>query len=538
MQDLSIFSHLPQISSQPSGIHWTIDPKLHRYIQQLDHPNVEAIAYYLVTAPPSPINNACLTAFLAHVAFVPAHRLRATHALLQQYYTEDITDLYQLGLEIICEPRKFLSNFDVTRLIDTGYWYPNFYKWSQRKFDLRLIDKIRSQEGISGFRRTNLGLATRATPTKIVKALTHQGYPVATHPTYLALQSCLKKAVKAKRFDTANPQPVHYAEILALYRQRKVIALDADGIVSYLDQLGSAVSNYDRLRVTSIDLPLTKDGDSTLLNTIADPTNPIDTAVLTEYQQQVDRVKTIFTNLLQQLSIDSDRILLLFNGLNFTQREVGIELECNQATAMRRHNRILAKLAQDLHQQINPQAPIPALKSETLNQIIPQVVDLCQHYYSDPLKEIMIPYLSIMDIDTDRLLLLFYGLGLRPVQVSRELKNQSMVQLCRDRVIGAIADDIRHHINQNSALPPLSTTHEEDPIFKQTIVYFQQYYRDLLADTIRKFENQEPQMIIDRVQSRWQIQFTQEKTVIVDGEPRITYGHALKALNKIINKKT
>jgi hypothetical protein len=537
MQDLSIFSHLPQISSQPPGIHWTIDPKLHRYIQQFDHLLVDSIAYHLVTTDPNPTVNACLTSFLAHVAFVPAHRLRATHTLLQQYYTEDITDLYQLGLEIICEPRKFLSNFDATRSIDTGYWYPNFYKWSQQKFDLRLIDKIRSQKGMSGFRRTNLGLVTRATPTKVVKALTHQGYPTDTHPTYLVLQSCLEKAVKAKRFDTANPQPAHYAEILALYRQRQVISLDVDRIIGYLDRLGSAVSNYDRLRVTSIDLPLTKDGDSTLLDTIADPTNPIDTAVLTEYQQQVDRVKTIFTALLEQLPIDSDRILLLFNGLNFTQREVGIELECNQSTAMHRHNRILAKLAQDLHQQINPHAPIPALKSETLNQIIPQIINFCQHYYSDPLKKIMIADLPAMGIEADRVLFLYYGLGLRSIQVSGEL-NHSMVLLYHNRVIHALASGIYWQINQNSALPPLSTTHEEDPIFKQTIVYCQQYYRDLLADTIGKFENQEPQLIIDRVQSRWQIQFTQEKIIIVDGEPRIIAGHALKALTKIINKKT
>jgi hypothetical protein len=387
MQDLSIFSHLPQISSQPSGIHWTIDPKLHRYIQQLDRPNVDAIAYYLVTAPPSPINNACLTAFLAHVAFVPAHRLRATHALLQQYYSEDITDLYQLGLEIICEPRKFLSNFDATRSIDTGYWYPNFYKWSQQKFDLRLIDKIRSQKGMSGFRRTNLGLVTRATPTKVVKALTQQGYPAATHSTYLALQSCLEKAVKAKRFDTANPQPAHYAEILALYRQRQVIALDTDEIIGYLDRLGAAVSNYDRLRVTSIDLPVSQDGDRTMIDTIPDPENPLDTAILDEYQQQVDRFKNIVISLLQQLPIDRDRLLMFFYGLNLTQVEAGTELKFDPTTALKRRKKILAALAQDIYLAVSENSP-PPLSSERLDLIITQAIAFCQQYYPDLLREI------------------------------------------------------------------------------------------------------------------------------------------------------
>jgi hypothetical protein len=387
MQDLSIFSHLPQISSQPPGIHWTIDPKLHRYLHQLANPHVDSIAYYLVTTAPSPASNACLTAFIAHVAFIPAHRLRSTHTLLQQYYTEDITDLYQLGLEIISEPRKFLSNFDVNRSIDTGYWYPNFYKWSQQKFDLRLIDKIRSQKGMSGFRRTNLGLVTRATPAKIVKALTQQGDPVATHPTYLALHSCLEKAVKAKRFDTANPQPAHYAEILALYRQRQVISLDVDRIVSYLDRLGAAVSNYDRLRVTSIDLPMSEDGDRTLIDTIADPQQPLDRLILTEHQQQVDRLKNIVINLIQQLSIDRDRILMLFYGLNLTQRETGIELNCNQTTAMRRREGILATLAQNIYLQMSEKSP-PPLSSEHLDLIVTQTIAYCQQYYPDLLIEI------------------------------------------------------------------------------------------------------------------------------------------------------
>ncbi len=386
MSNLRDFYTFPEISSQPPYIRWIEDPKLQRYIQKLDNLNVDAIAYYLVTTAPSPSSNACLTAFLAHVAFISAHRLRATHALLQQYYSEDLTDLYQLGLEIISEPRQFLSNFDPNRSIDTGYWYPNFYKWSQQKFDLRLTDKIRSQKGMSGFRRTNLGLVARATPAKIGKALTQQGYPVATHSIYLALHACLEKAVQARLFDTAQPQPAHYSEILALYRQRQVSPLDIDRIVSYLDRLGTAVSNYDRLRVTSIDLPMSEDGDRTLLDTIADPKNPLDTAILTEYQQQFDRLKNIAIDLLQQLPIDSDRLLMLFYGLNLNQAETGIELNCHQTTVMHRRNRVLATLAQNIYLQISGKSP--PLASEQLALIVTQTIAFCQQYYPNLLTEI------------------------------------------------------------------------------------------------------------------------------------------------------
>jgi hypothetical protein len=387
MQNFSIFYNLPQVSSHPPYIRWLEDPKLQRYIKQLDHPHVDAIAYYLATTTPSPNSNACLTALLAHIAFIPAHRLRSTHTLLQQYYTEDITDLYQIGLEIVSQPRQFLSNFDANRSIDIGFWYPNFYKWCQQKFDLRLTDTIRNQRGMSGFRRTNLGLVTRASPTKIVNAITQQGEPISTHPIYLALHSCLEKAVKAKQFDTSQPQPAHYAEILALYRQRQVTPLDYDRVVSYLDRLGTAVRNYDRLRLSSIDLPVSEERHLSLLDTIPDPKHPLDTAILTEYQQQVDRLKNIFTELLQKLSIDSDRLLMLLYGLNLKQAQAGTELNCHQTTAMHRSEKILATLAQTIYQQINAPVP-PQLSSEHLAQIVTQIVAFCQQYYPKVLIEI------------------------------------------------------------------------------------------------------------------------------------------------------
>lgn len=393
MQDSSIFSALPQISSQPPYIRWIVDPKLQRYIDRFNTSDLGFIAYHLVTTAPTPNSNACLTAILARIAFVPAHRLRSIHTLLQQYYTEDLADLYQIGLEIVSDPRKFLSNFDPTRSINTVYWYPNFYKWSQQKFDLHLTDRIRNQKGMSGFKRTSLGLVVRATPAKIVKALTQQGYPAATHPMYLALHCCLEQAVKAKRFNTAQPQAADYAEVLALYRQRHP-ALDNDRIVSYLTQLGQAVSNYDRLRVQSIDLPIGDDNENrTIIDTIPSLDNPFDTAILTEYQQQVDRLKSIITELLQQLSIEPDRLLMLLHGLDLSQKESGKELDCNQTTVMRRNERIMATLAQDIYHQTSDRSP--PLSSEQLRQIVIHTIEFCQQYYPDLLTEIIQKFIEL-----------------------------------------------------------------------------------------------------------------------------------------------
>jgi hypothetical protein len=387
MQDLSIFYQLPQVSSQPPGITWITDPKLQRYIQQLANSQIDQITYQLFSASPNPHNNACLTALLAHIALIPAHRLRSTHALLQKHYNEDLTDIYQIGLELVSDPRGFLSNFDSNRTIDNGYWYPNFYRWSQQKFDRLLIDRLRNQKGMSGFKRTNLGLVARATTTKIRKALTVAGYPPATHPTYLALHYSLDLAVSAGRFNTSQPQTTDYAEILAIYRQQQVTPLDYEQMIRELDQLGAAVRNYDQLQIQSIDTPLGEDHDRTVLDTISDAQTPLDTAILNEYQQQVDRLSNIISQLLQQLPIEPDQLLLLLYGLDLTQKDAGKELNCNQTTVMRRGERVLATLAQNIYQQTTEKSP--ALSSERLNEIVTHSIACCQQYYADLLTEIV-----------------------------------------------------------------------------------------------------------------------------------------------------
>ena len=139
-------------------------------------------------------------------------------------------------------------------------------------------------------------------------------------------------------------------------------------------------------------------------------------------------------------------------------------------------------------------------------------------------------------IEDNRLLFLFCGLGLTPEKVGVELDSDRATEIGKyDRIMISLSQQICQQINENSTLPPLSA--DSLAIVKQTIVYCQQYYRDMLADTIQKCENQELQTRIDRVQSRWQIQFKRE--IIPHGEEvKIVAGHALTALQKIINKRS
>jgi RNA polymerase sigma factor (sigma-70 family) len=562
-----MFYTLPKVSSQSKSIQWEEDANLKQYIDRLNTPDLRLIAHHLVTTTPSSENKAChegcLTAHLAHISFGVANYRRpydipATHKKLkEQYHIDDLADLYQIGLFIILQPREFLSNFDPN--LNLGYWYPTFRRWVQTKFDRRLTDTIRAQKGMSNFNRTNLYLISAATNAKVLKALKHQNYDPSTYPIYSALRSCLDKAVNAGQFDTRNPQPAHYAEVLALYRQQQgVPSLGYDQIVSYLARLGIAIRNYDRPPLISTDIVVggAKGDGQSLIETIDESgktfnrsagvdrqsatADPLDRAIAIEDRQEFDRennrVNNIITELLQQLPSESDRTLLLFYGLNFTQDDVALQLDCIQTTAMRRRDRILATLAQNIHLKIKPDEPQPALRSEHLNRIVTTAIDYCQEYYGNPIKNTVIDRLQQLPIESDRLLMLLHGLALNPEQVSIELDcHQTTVTSQHDRILTILAESICQQINANSAIPSLSAQHYR--IVRQAISDCQHYYAELLEDTIQRFQHQELQTRIDRVQSRWQIQFLRETEP--DGEKiKIIGGAALVALLKIINKKS
>jgi hypothetical protein len=379
MQTINIFYQLPEISSQPPCIKWSTLPELQKYIENLNIPHVDQIAYHLVTSPPNPITTDCLTACLAHIVLNPPYRLKSTHTLLQQHYTEDLSDLYQIGLEIISQPHSFLSNFDPTKSLAAGYWYPSFYKWSQQKFDRLLIDKIRNKPGMGGFKRTNLSLITRATPTRIIKALNHQGHPPTTHATYLTLHHCLSSAVKAKRFNTANPQPTDYAEIFALYQKQPASPLDQQQIISHLETLGKAIRNYDQLNLQSIDRPLRSDSNQTLSDIILQ--TPLETIIDHEYQQQVNQLKNIVIQQLQQLPPERNHLLFLLFGLQLNQTETSLELQVHQTTVKRNRDKTLTILAQATYRQTRDKPPPTSF--EQLQPLITHLVALCQEYYPD-----------------------------------------------------------------------------------------------------------------------------------------------------------
>jgi Sigma-70, region 4 len=105
-------------------------------------------------------------------------------------------------------------------------------------------------------------------------------------------------------------------------------------------------------------------------------------------------------DLSSQLPIDRDRLLMLFYGLELTQSEVGIELNCSQTTAKHRHDRCLKQLAKDLHIKIFDDEN---LLIELLDTIIDRLELICEDIYA----EILLAILTDLNVIESKIVELF-----------------------------------------------------------------------------------------------------------------------------------
>jgi RNA polymerase sigma factor (sigma-70 family) len=408
MDNLKIFCEFPWIDDRQDCLTWHRDPRMARYLSGLEDRSPAQIADLLVTrihaTPTDRLACGCVTALLAHILFSASGRVRIRSQIFQplQYHSIQIelADVYQIALGIISEPIQFLANFQP----NSANWYGSLVRYSNYRFDRLLIDRLRSLPGMSGFKRTNLGLLARATPKRIETALIRQGEKDVRLQQMLLLHGCLVEVIAAGNFETRNPQSVHYENLLARYLQqceRVELAIlqrrgsaneDRATLIKLLEYMGKVIRNYLQPQPDALDRSVgNSDADGTsLLNLIPDAIN-LDRLLESRI------LKQDILDLSSQLPIDHDRLLMLFYGLELTQSEVGIELDCSQTTAKHRHDRCLKQLAKDLHVKIFDDEN---LSIELLDAIIDRLKLICEDIYAEILLAIFDAIVTDLDAIT------------------------------------------------------------------------------------------------------------------------------------------
>jgi DNA-directed RNA polymerase specialized sigma24 family protein len=410
---------LPMLVEDPPYLVWQSDPKLTRYLKSLvaGQPtaelDLEQIAYVLgqrcgqLPAHPADYTeidrqlSGCLTSLLAQIIFSPQGlgQIRAQVLKPLEYHAASLTaiDVYAIGLEIISQPVKFLQNFEQPQTS----WYSSLMRYSQQRFPRLLIDRLRSSPNLSGFKRTNLGLLVRSSPTRIKTALIEAGERTPRLAGLLLVHQYLQEAVKAEQFSSKNPELTHYDQLLARSREQcervNLPIANRDTIIELLNYMGTALRNYLQPPHVSFDRPIRENG-STIGELIpALQISPAEQIALADDQHQTRDFKQQVSSVLEQLPIDRTSLLLWLYGLQLTQAEAGLELNLNQATIKRRHDRFLAQLAPTLYQLVGSTED---LSIDTLAAVVKALIVVCENYYPESLRKILIAIGTEMDTDS------------------------------------------------------------------------------------------------------------------------------------------
>lgn len=385
MENIKHFCELPSLENCQDYLTWHRDPRLARYLQGLEDRSQEQIAQILanriLTNPTDKLACTCITAILAHILFSASGRARLRTKIfdpLQHHHSTqfELEDIYQIALDIICHPTHFLANF----VPDPANWYGSLVRYSNYRFDRLLIDRIRNLPGMKGFKRTNLGLLALASRRRMKTALTNQGERDLRLQQLLLLHQCLVDVVKAGEFDTRNPQPVHYDNLLARYKEQcdsaePMAMVDRTTPIQLVEYMGTIIRNYLQPQQDALDRSIgNNDADGiTLIDLIPDPSHH-------PQQLESDILNQDVVELVGTLAIDSDRLLMFFFGLELTQVEVGVELDCHQTTAKRGRDRCLKQLAKHLHAKIFQTTD---LSSELLDSILDRLKLACNDLYAE-----------------------------------------------------------------------------------------------------------------------------------------------------------
>jgi hypothetical protein len=405
MDGIEAFCEFPSIGERQDYLTWQRDPRLVRYLRGLEDRSIVQIADLLVnrilTNPIDKLACACITAFLAHILFSATGRARIRSQIfnpLQYHSTQlELADIYQIALDIISQPIQFLANFQP----DPANWYGSLVRYSNYRFERLIVDRIRSLPELSGFRRTNLGLLARTSPRRMKTVLIHQGERDLRLEQLLLLHQCLVDTIAVDEFDTRNPQPMHYDNLSARYIEQcervDLAMLQRSGsandnratLIQLVTYMGATIRNYLQPHTDTLDRSSDNhDAQSTvLIDLIPNPSE-------CQHQLESSILKQDVIELSAKLAIDSDRVLMFFYGLELTQIEVSVEIDCDPSTAKRRRDRCLKQLAKDLHAKI--------FQTEDLSiELLDSILDRLKLIYEDLYAELLLAIFELIVADVN-----------------------------------------------------------------------------------------------------------------------------------------
>jgi hypothetical protein len=304
-------------------------------------------------------------AFAANTIFAKAnlHNLRiGLWNPLSLYYPGelDCEDFLQVSLLLVSEPHKrsdaplnIFQGFDLKRCKKWDTTIDVFQAgkhplqiWLKKKHRLCLTDRIREQEGLRNFLRTNYGLLKRVSAIKLGEALVRAG--ITQVASLLILHKALHDAVVRKEFHTAAPQEADYQRLHALHQ--KYLVNKQEPICSLaetkgrLELLGKCIRNYGCGRVQSLNTIINENGGE-LLDWISNDRYPDPLGVLIDQERQVESEQLKIQVQKQLMTFSATQLeMLCLNSLNYNDSEVSAIHQVASCTTKRRRLQLIRKI--------------------------------------------------------------------------------------------------------------------------------------------------------------------------------------------------
>lgn len=409
-----IFYTLPQLDDRQGRpvVYWVTDPRLYSHLEAIlrKAPLVtEAIlAQRLLSALQQNTENDLvkghLVAFLSQECLNVAKKVKNDlnrHTRISNAPDNSLEDLLQIALESVLNPLAFLKDFKPNKA-QKVFWYSALKKYIYCKLQGILIDHIRGLEGMKTFKRTDLGLAIRATQKRVIDALEYCGQKHPQLSRYVLAWKCLKEVKDAGRINISSPQPRQFQEITDRYNQlrdqlplttEQNPAINGAVMEEWLNQIGKAIRSYIDQRVESLNVPSAGEDSSTLIEKLTDESTVNDPGI----QERREQAKTIkifitnqLTNTLEALDNLQQQIPFFKHGLQLVQVQISSELDIAQPTVGRRYknfkkllDELLLEIAQgEWRSQLETEKPIE-LSSESLEILKKELLQQVDDYYTD-----------------------------------------------------------------------------------------------------------------------------------------------------------
>ena len=312
--------------------------------------------------------------------------------------------LLNIAYSLIENPDYFFRNFNFDQ-VNSEYYYQTLIKYTERKIKWGIYERMRQETGLETIGRSNLGLASRASKSKVQRALNSQGYAEALLSQYLQIWRGFDEFRESTKLPVNQYQNNEFQEIADLYYQRSYQSvsqnLDGEEIQKILNAIGAAIRRLLDDQSPYVSGSLDNPDNANWLE--ERPTNSVaqdffsleENGFLIEYSNML---KESLNDLLQTIPQSEDRRLLFCrHGLKLKQREIAPEFYARQYQISRR----LARLYQHLwfqvidwaEQNMNQEFPINSISAESRecmgSESLEYLTNLLDECYENQLNQLL-----------------------------------------------------------------------------------------------------------------------------------------------------